>query len=59
VSCDDALKLVYLYAEVGSPKYEKAAMRWLERYITEESPGLVEYATMAARLAERTQEHAA
>ena len=27
--------LVHLYAERGSPKYEKAAMRWLERYLTE------------------------
>ena len=29
---EDALQLVHLYAERGSPKYEKAAMRWLERY---------------------------
>jgi hypothetical protein len=28
---EDALQLVHLYAERGSPKYEKAAMRWLER----------------------------
>jgi hypothetical protein len=26
---EDALQLVKLYAERGSPKYEKAAMRWL------------------------------
>ena len=30
---EDALQLVRLYAERGSPKYEKAAMRWLERYL--------------------------
>jgi hypothetical protein len=36
---EDALQLVHLYAERGSPKYEKAAMRWLERYLTEGSPG--------------------
>jgi hypothetical protein len=24
-----------LYAERGSPKYEKAALRWLARYLTE------------------------
>jgi hypothetical protein len=30
-----ALQLVKLYAERGSPKYEKAAMRWLERYLAE------------------------
>ena len=28
---EDALQIVRLYAERGSPKYEKAAMRWLER----------------------------
>ncbi len=26
---EDALQLVHLYAERGSPKYEKAALRWL------------------------------
>src|SRR5918996_5103679 len=26
---EEALELVHLYAERGSPKYEKAAMRWL------------------------------
>jgi len=31
LSLDDALQLVHLYAERGSPKYERAAMRWLER----------------------------
>jgi len=35
---EDALQLVHLYAERGSPKYEKAAMRWLERYLTESPP---------------------
>jgi hypothetical protein len=30
---EDALQFVKLYAERGSPKYEKAAMRWLERYL--------------------------
>jgi hypothetical protein len=28
---EDALQLVHLYAERGSPKYEKAALRWLAR----------------------------
>jgi hypothetical protein len=36
---EDLLQLVHLYAERGSPKYEKAAMRWLKRYLTEGSPG--------------------
>ena len=32
---EDALQLVHLYAERGSPKYEKAALRWLERHLRE------------------------
>jgi len=27
--------LVHLYAERGSPKYERATLRWPERYLTE------------------------
>jgi hypothetical protein len=41
---EDALQLVHLYAERGSPKYEKAALRWLERYLTEGSPRLQHFA---------------
>ena len=48
---EDALQLVRLYAERGSPKYEKAAMRWLERYITEGSPKLQHFAEITASLA--------
>jgi hypothetical protein len=40
-----------LYAERGSPKYEKAAMRWLERYLVESSPRLQHFAEVAASLA--------
>jgi hypothetical protein len=32
------------YAERGSPKYEKAAMRWLERHLTEGSLTLQHFA---------------
>jgi hypothetical protein len=32
---EDALQLVHLYAERGSPKFERAALRWLERYLAE------------------------
>jgi hypothetical protein len=49
----DALQLVHLYAERGSPKYEKAAMRWLERYLTESAPPLKHFATVAGELAAR------
>ena len=37
---EDALQLVRLYAERGSPKYENAALRWLERYLDESTPRL-------------------
>jgi hypothetical protein len=50
---EDALQLVRLYAERGSPKYEKAAMRWLERYLTESSPRLQHFAEITASLAKR------
>ena len=48
---EDALQLVHLYAERGSPKYERAAMRWLERYLTESEPRLQHFAEIAAGLA--------
>lgn len=49
----DALQLVHLYAERGSPKYERAALRWLERYLSEGSPRLQHFAEIAVGLAER------
>jgi hypothetical protein len=39
LSLEDALQLVHLYADRGSPKFERAAMRWLERYLTEARRG--------------------
>ncbi len=53
LALEDALQLVHLYAERGSPKYERAAMRWLERYLTEFSPRLRHFAEIAMSLAER------
>jgi hypothetical protein len=50
LSLQDALQLV-LYAERGSPKYEKAALRWLERYLVESSPRLQHFAEITASLA--------
>ena len=35
LTLDDALKLVALYAETGSPKAERAALRWLQRLLDE------------------------
>jgi hypothetical protein len=55
LALEDALQLVHLYAERRSPKYEQAALRWLERYLAETSPRLTDFATVAARLAERSK----
>jgi hypothetical protein len=48
---EDALQLVHLSGERGSPKYERAAMRWLERYLTENEPRLQHFAEIASRRA--------
>ena len=45
--------IVHLYAERGSPKFEKAALRWLERYLAEGSPRLEHFAEVTAHLAKR------
>jgi hypothetical protein len=50
---EDALQLVYLYAERGSPKFEKAALRLLERSLTEGSPRLQQFADTTVALARR------
>ena len=47
LSLENALQPVHLYAERGSPKFEKAAMRWLERYLTESSPRRQHFAEIA------------
>ena len=39
---EDALQLVHLYFERGSPKAEPAARRWLVRYLSEGTPSLRE-----------------
>jgi len=52
LALEDALQLVHLYAERGSPKYERAAMRWLERYLTEGLPRLKHFAEVTASLAQ-------
>ena len=50
---EDALQLVHLYFERGSPKAEPAARRWLVRYLSEGTPSLRDVATVTASLAER------
>ena len=40
LALEDALQLVHLYVERGSPKAESAARRWLVRYLSEGTPSL-------------------
>ena len=49
---EDALELVRLYFERGSPKAEPAARRWLVRYLSEGKPGLRDISMVTANLAE-------
>jgi len=51
VSALPPLQLVHLYAERGSPKYERAARRWLTRYLTEGTPSVKDIAKVTASLA--------
>jgi hypothetical protein len=50
---EDALQLVHLYAERGSPKFDPAARRWLVRYLTEGTPSIRDVAKVTASLAKR------
>jgi hypothetical protein len=54
VPIDQARELVELYAENGDPKFERAAMKYLRRYLDEAEPSLTEVAQVAALLAERS-----
>jgi hypothetical protein len=53
---EDALRLVHLYGEKESPKYERAGMRGLERYLTESSPSLQDFAKVVVSLASRLED---
>ena len=53
LSLEDALQLVHLYAERGSPKFEPAARRWLVRYLSEGTPGMRDVAKVTASLAKQ------
>jgi hypothetical protein len=50
----EARLLVELYAEKGDPKFERAALKYLARYLDEGNPSLADIAQMAALLAERS-----
>ena len=45
--------LVELYAEKGDVKYERAALKYMRRYMDEADPSLADVAQVAALLAER------
>ena len=53
VALVEARALVELYAEKGDRKYERAALKYLRRYLEESDPSLVDVAQVAAMLAER------
>jgi hypothetical protein len=53
VTLEDARQLVDLYGECGSPKFERAALRWLQRYVEESRPALRDLALVTASLADR------
>ena len=57
-AAQDALQLVHLYFERGSPKAEPAARRWLVRYLSEGSPSLRDIAKVTASLAEASSRRA-
>ena len=51
LSLEDACGLSILYADQGSPKFDRAALRWLGRYLDEGSPTLAQFAKVTATLA--------
>jgi hypothetical protein len=56
LSLEDAYKLTYLYAEKEQwDKFERAAMKWLRRYLDEGSPTLANFAKLVQSLEERTR----
>jgi hypothetical protein len=52
LSLDDALALCELIADFDRSRYERAALRWLERFIQERSPPLAEVVLAASALSE-------
>ena len=56
VSLEDAYELVCLFAEKESPKYERAAIKWLRRYLDEREPTLENFAKVVDDLGRRLSE---
>jgi hypothetical protein len=52
LSLADALSLCELLANTDPARYERAALRWLQRFIDERVPPLTEVALAASALAE-------
>ena len=52
LSLSDALSLCELLAKADAARYERAALRWLQRFIDERLPPLTEVTLAAAALAE-------
>jgi hypothetical protein len=52
LSLADALLLCELLANTDPPRYERAALRWLQRFIDERLPPLTEVSLAASALAE-------
>jgi hypothetical protein len=52
LSLDDALSLCVILAERDPQRFERAALRWLQRFIEERLPPISEVALAAAALAE-------
>jgi hypothetical protein len=52
LSLEDALKLCVMLAERDPQRFERAALRWLERFIGERLPPISEVALAATALAE-------
>jgi hypothetical protein len=48
----EALELVCLYAEAEPAKFERAAIRWLGRFVTESAPSLLRAQMALAALSE-------
>jgi hypothetical protein len=57
LSLADALSLCELLARADPARYERAALRWLERFIEERLPPLTEVALAASALAELRHGH--
>jgi hypothetical protein len=59
LSLEDALSLCELIAALDPARYERAALRWLQRLIDERSPPLAEVVLAVSALVEVGEAHRA